>query len=376
MAICERAAIIQSWLLAVEQATGDYDHKPRGSKRKKADTPVSTSGVILSPPTSASSRPNINNQDLGHVRIDDNGNIYNDDGAFIISQMPSYRYHQVQPDIQHQRRLEEAEGQGQEQHDVDLTSSHPAVRLPTSLPRPPSSKLSLSSIDSMTPPSANSGRTKRPTGPVSTAQNLVFLEKPVRYLPLHDKATQQLPRDVHGLYRRLLGVTLHVSILPLEVKEQIIASLDSPIFDNFWEVRRTHVLSELRTPVPPAPDSHINPAANYFMETELEGLKAIEREASISFDTGRSTPAWNTFVHIPLLQLALRGYHYRNRAPHSPLTSPVSLFPSTYAAPSLEPCTAAKIATRSLLGFLREALLRPVPTCLLMGWPTSFSGFL
>ncbi|KAJ2997266.1 hypothetical protein NUW58_g698 [Xylaria curta] len=250
MSICPRAAAIYSWLLVVEQATGDHNHEPRSSK--STNTPVSTADIIASLPTSAGTK----------------------------------------------RRLEEEEGQRQGQYDPDLVPN---------------------SIGSMASPSIEFGGTKW---------------KPVQYLPLHDNAARELPHDVRRLYSQLLDVTMYVGIYPPEMKNRILASQGSPIPDSFWETRQSQAPPQLQTSI------------NYFMETELNELEEIQRKADASHHTGRSEPAWNSFVHSPLLDLALQGYHYRGRPSlSSPGLFDLSRLPGR-AVPSLELCTTATLARR------------------------------
>ncbi|KAJ8133458.1 hypothetical protein O1611_g159 [Lasiodiplodia mahajangana] len=314
------------------------------------DTPVSTgtSSVMSTPHAPARRRifahgniDDVGNRYFGSDRMDD----YGDDDVFATPARPSSRYQRRRPDTQRGQSLGEEEdweghGEGQAQ-EPDLTPRGPVVRLPSSSPRPSSSDVSLTSVDSIKSPSNNSGETEWPINPVKTVQELILLEKPVRYLSLHDKASQQLPRDAHRLYRQLLSVIRDGGIYPPEVKDRILASMDSPVFDHSWESRQPQAPSKLRTSVLPAVGSDIDPSLHHLMETELDELEAIEHEAEVSVDTGRAEPAWNAVVHIPLLKLALRGYNYRNLSPRPSLAS---YFLSATVAPTLELCTTARIA--------------------------------
>ncbi|CAJ2508609.1 Uu.00g136350.m01.CDS01 [Anthostomella pinea] len=146
--------------------------------------------------------------------------------------------------------------------------------------------------------------------------------------------SQQLPDDTHRIYRRLLDVANYgEGIYPPEVKGRILASLGSrtrPPPDNFWAACHTQTGSHIRTGH--ATEEGVSPAIDHFLQAEMDGLERIEHTARTSLDTGRSESAWDAFLHIPLLQLALRGYHYRDHA----------LQPSK-CGPALELCTTARI---------------------------------
>ncbi|KAJ4215697.1 hypothetical protein NW759_009557 [Fusarium solani] len=174
-----------------------------------------------------------------------------------------------------------------EDHDRTPTS-HASFNLSTlNYQLPPHPAVSRSTSSRQSQSSASSGR--RSTSPAKRTQNLRYLEKPVLYMALEDDANQQLPMDVTSLYDRIYDITVdHYCFLPHQVRSQLNSLTGRKLRDTWF----TNDSSQDASPV----------------QTELDALREIERDARECMRRGSCEGAWNVDVHAPLLKLAMAPY--------------------------------------------------------------------
>ena len=304
-----RASVL-SWLWNIEQPSAFLSISKKYTEDGKG-TEVPTTTTMPSPLTSSSAA--IRHRSPPKRRRLDPDSSEHDDNAFTVPIRPTLRHPQQEV------------GQDVSVDDPILTPRGSVQSPVLSPPDPPSSKVSLKSVTTLN----STSRSKRSTSPVKTTQQLRLLEKPVYYWGIEDHANKQLSPDAHDLWRRIHDVVTYTEgIYPAEVEKLITTSLGT-------EKRRppNHLWARHGTGQDLDDDYH-------FLEREFEDLSEIEHEAGRSFDLGRSEPAWNALVHIPLLKLGLRGHNWRRCKDSS---SPNVQASHGHPRIALEPCPTARI---------------------------------
>jgi len=172
----------------------------------------------------------------------------------------------------------------------------------------------LSTAPSLTASAAAS--TRRSTSPTKNVQDLLYFQKPVRYVEMRDNALEQLPEDVRELYTEMYKIGQLESFIPAEVRPDVRAIVGETYFRGRWfkepattlspeqafvaASARKLVASGQRTAKPTTPEG--------FALCELDTLRDIEEAARHSSSTSASEAAWNTRVHVPLLVHATTGF--------------------------------------------------------------------
>jgi hypothetical protein len=163
---------------------------------------------------------------------------------------------------------------------------------------------------------ASSSATRRSASPTKKISDLTFFRKPVYYVPLSDAPLQQLPEDVHHLYRTVAAIQYLESFLPAEVRPDLECIMGSDnVRDGWFQAPATELTPEQGIL---AAEAHALRQARRrtcrpttrqdFAVAELDALCALEAEAKDCLSC--SEAAWNTFVHGPLLKHAFAGFRH------------------------------------------------------------------
>ena len=171
------------------------------------------------------------------------------------------------------------------------------------------------------PPSLPTGSsaTRRSASPTKKVSDLTFFRKPIHYVPLPDNTPlQQLPDDVHHLYRAVSAIQYLESVIPHKVRPDLERILGSDhVRDSWFQAPTAGLTPEQETlaaeALAPVGQGHRRrtrrpTTRDEFAVAELDTLLAINAEAKEL--SCSSEAAWNTLVHWPLLKHALSGFRH------------------------------------------------------------------
>ncbi|KAL8380705.1 hypothetical protein RB595_005131 [Gaeumannomyces hyphopodioides] len=184
---------------------------------------------------------------------------------------------------------------------------------PSSLPQSPSRSSRSSAASLQSGPAfrrpAIPVRPKRSTSPIKRVDQLRTLMPPVNYVLLKNFETR-LPEDVQELFKRIKKVVKYQSgFIPTAARDLILKKVpDAHEWPSHFFAPEEED-SQLWTPDSESePETGTDiPAAFGRASKEFMILRRIERRAAEAHRMGRSESAWNTSVHAPLLDLAVRS---------------------------------------------------------------------
>lgn len=163
------------------------------------------------------------------------------------------------------------------------------------------------------PRPATPGRPKRSTSPIKRIDQLRNLTPAVNYVPINDPEAQ-LPEDVQELFDNIREVVENRSgFIPTAARDLVVTKIPAarrwPSHFFAPEVEDSQLWtpdseSDAETGIGTGTDI---PAAVGRARKEFMMLRRIQRRAAEALRMGQSESAWNTFVHAPLLDLAVRS---------------------------------------------------------------------
>ncbi|KAF5018793.1 hypothetical protein F66182_9211 [Fusarium sp. NRRL 66182] len=151
-----------------------------------------------------------------------------------------------------------------------------------SLRQPPSQ----SSTNASSHRSPSRASTNRSASPVKRS-TLELLKKPLRYVPIEDDPTEQLPDDIASLFDNIISITLHrEKFLPSSLRPELAALHRKGMIRPGWYF-----------------DVDDDEATNRY-RSELTALCNFQEAAKTCKSEEAAEATWNLEVHAPLLKLA------------------------------------------------------------------------
>ncbi|KAK2468696.1 hypothetical protein H9L39_19623, partial [Fusarium oxysporum f. sp. albedinis] len=145
---------------------------------------------------------------------------------------------------------------------------------------------SQSSTNASSHRSPSRASTNRSASPVKRS-TLELLKKPLRYVPIEDDPTEQLPDDIASLFDNIISITLHRErFLPSSLRPELTALHRKGMIRPGWYF-----------------DVNDNEATNRY-RSELTALCNFQEAAKTCKSEEAAEATWNLEVHAPLLKLA------------------------------------------------------------------------